>query len=100
MADDPPVEPGDTLTATIEDPGRPGRAIARVEDGYVLIVPDATPGEEVLVEVESPVFGSYAFASVISRGEYPQRQCPDEDPQGQELARASSKYEVRTDGPV
>lgn len=92
----PPVEPGETRTVTIEDLGEQGDGIARVERDYVIIVSDATPDEEVRVKVED-VYLSYAFASVVSRGDTSPRRSFDDDEQSASLAGASSKYEVEVD---
>jgi predicted RNA-binding protein with TRAM domain len=47
----PPVEPGEIRYVEIEDLGKQGDGIARVERGYVIIVPDVDVGERVKVEV-------------------------------------------------
>ena len=60
----PPVDEGDTLDLTIETLGDQGDGIAKVDRGYVIIVPGAEPGDEVRVEVED-VKENVAFASLI-----------------------------------
>lgn len=60
----PPVAEGDVLDVTIDTIGDQGDGIAKVERGYVLIVPDAEPGDEVTVKIET-VRPNVAFASVI-----------------------------------
>ena len=47
----PPVEAGETRYVEIEDIGKQGDGIARVERGYVIIVPGAEVGERVKIEV-------------------------------------------------
>jgi predicted RNA-binding protein with TRAM domain len=47
----PPVEAGEIRYVEIEDLGKQGDGIARVERGYVIIVPDAEVGERVKIEV-------------------------------------------------
>jgi predicted RNA-binding protein with TRAM domain len=47
----PPVEPGEIRYVEIEDLGKQGDGIARVERGYVIIVPDVEVGERVKVEI-------------------------------------------------
>lgn len=94
----PPVEPGETRTVTIDSTGDEGDGIARAEDGYVLFVADAAPKEDVEVVV-GEVFESYALCHLVNRKSAP-RESPQDDPQGQDLAGASSKYEVRPDEPV
>ena len=48
----PPVNEGETRTVTIETTGDQGDGIARVERGYVVIVPGSIPGDELTVEIE------------------------------------------------
>ena len=48
----------------IESLGDQGDGIAKVERGYVLIVPEVGPGEEVTVEIEN-VRQNLAFAQVV-----------------------------------
>ncbi|QZA89006.1 TRAM domain-containing protein [Salinarchaeum sp. IM2453] len=60
----PPVEEGETRTVTIESLGDKGDGIAKVERGYVLIVPGARPGDEVTVKVEE-VRENVAFAELV-----------------------------------
>jgi predicted RNA-binding protein with TRAM domain len=59
----PPVETGERREVTIETTGDQGDGIAKVERGYVVIVPEADPGETVTVEIES-VRPNVAFATV------------------------------------
>lgn len=51
-AQGPPVEEGEQREVTIESLGDKGDGIAKVERGYVLIVPGAEPGDKVTVEIE------------------------------------------------
>ena len=59
----PPVESGDIREVTIESLGDQGDGIAKVERGYVVIVPGARPGDEVTVEVEN-ARQNVAFAEI------------------------------------
>ncbi|UPM42877.1 TRAM domain-containing protein [Halocatena salina] len=63
----PPVSEGDQRTVTVEAVGREGDGIAKVERGYVIIVPGGEPGEEIEIEIER-VTPSVAFANIISNG--------------------------------
>jgi predicted RNA-binding protein with TRAM domain len=63
----PPVDEGEVRDVTIESVGDQGDGIAKVERGYVVIVPDAQPGEEPTVEIEQ-VKENVAFARVIDGG--------------------------------
>ena len=58
--DQTPVEKGDTYRIEIEELGREGDGIGYVEE-FVVIVPEATLGESVTVEVER-VEDSFAMA--------------------------------------
>lgn len=60
----PPVEQGDVRTVTVEATGDEGDGIAKVERGYVIIVQDGRPGEEVTVEVTT-VRRNFAIAQIV-----------------------------------
>jgi predicted RNA-binding protein with TRAM domain len=60
----PPVEPGEMRYVEIEDLGKQGDGIARVERGYVIIVPGADVGERVKIEV-SEVKSNFAVGEII-----------------------------------
>lgn len=62
----PPVEEGEVRDVTIETVGDQGDGIAKVERGYVVIVPGAHPGDELTVEIEQ-VTENVAFARVVDR---------------------------------
>lgn len=64
---EPPVEKGEQRTVTIEDIGDQGDGITRVERGYVVIVSDTKPGDEVLIEIRN-VQQNVAFAEVVGQG--------------------------------
>ena len=59
----PPVSTGDIREVTIETLGDQGDGIAKIERGYVLIVPGGRPDDEVTVEV-TEVRQNVAFAEV------------------------------------
>ncbi|WP_225336510.1 TRAM domain-containing protein [Halomicrobium urmianum] len=65
----PPVEEGEQRTVDIEDIGEQGDGIARVERGFVIIVPDTEQGERVTIEV-TDVQQNVAFAEVVERENY------------------------------
>lgn len=67
--DAPPVEEGEVRTVEIEGTGDQGDGIARVERGFVVIVPEAEKGERVEVEIET-VRPNVAFAKVTERLSY------------------------------
>lgn len=60
----PPVEPGEIRYVEVEDIGKQGDGIARVERGYVIIVPDTEVGERVKIEV-TEVKSNFAVGEVI-----------------------------------
>jgi predicted RNA-binding protein with TRAM domain len=60
----PPVDVGETRYVEIEDIGKQGDGIARVERGYVIIVPDAEVGEQVKVEI-TEVKSNFAVGEII-----------------------------------
>lgn len=66
--DDPPVDEGERRTVTVDDIGEQGDGIARVERGYVVIVPDTEPEDIVEIEIEN-VQENVAFADVIQHKE-------------------------------
>jgi predicted RNA-binding protein with TRAM domain len=63
----PPVEPGEIRYVEIEDIGKQGDGIARVERGYVIIVPGTDIGERVKVEV-TEVKSNFAVGEAIDEG--------------------------------
>lgn len=60
----PPVDEGEVREVSIESVGDQGDGIAKVERGYVVIVPGARPGDEPTIEIEQ-VRQNVAFARVI-----------------------------------
>ncbi|MFB6202215.1 MAG: TRAM domain-containing protein [Halorhabdus sp.] len=60
----PPVENGEIRYVEIEDIGKQGDGIARVERGYVIIVPGADVGDRVKVEI-SEVKSNFAVGEII-----------------------------------
>lgn len=65
----PPVEAGEQRTVEIESMGDQGDGIARVERGYVVIVPETEVDERVTVEI-ADVRENVAFADVVKRHPY------------------------------
>ena len=63
-SDGPPVDEGEVRDVTIETTGDQGDGIAKVERGYVVIVPGGQPGDELSVEIEQ-VKENVAFASIV-----------------------------------
>ncbi|QLD87052.1 TRAM domain-containing protein [Natronomonas halophila] len=65
----PPVEEGETRRVEIDDIGDQGDGIARIERGFVVIVPDTEQGERVAIEI-TDVRENVAFAEVVERVSY------------------------------
>lgn len=61
---EPPVAVGDRREVEIENLGDQGDGIARVDRGYVVIVPDTEVGDRVTVEIED-IHTNFAIASVV-----------------------------------
>ncbi|RLM72252.1 TRAM domain-containing protein [Halorubrum sp. Atlit-8R] len=64
--DGPPVTEGEHRDVEIEHLGDQGDGIAKVEHGYVVIVPDTTVGDRATVEIQQ-VRENVAFAEVVDR---------------------------------
>ncbi|WP_433633722.1 TRAM domain-containing protein [Halomicrococcus sp. NG-SE-24] len=62
----PPVDEGDRRVVEIEAIGEQGDGIARVEHGYVIIIPETEEGDQVTIEV-TEVNQTVAFGSVVER---------------------------------
>lgn len=60
----PPVEVGEIRYVEIEDIGKQGDGIARVERGYVIIVPGAEIGEQVKIEI-TEVKSNFAVGEIL-----------------------------------
>jgi predicted RNA-binding protein with TRAM domain len=57
----PPVEEGEIRSVTVDTLGDQGDGIARVERGFVIIIPDTKPGDEVEIRI-TDVKETVAFA--------------------------------------
>jgi predicted RNA-binding protein with TRAM domain len=62
----PPVEPGEIRFVEIEDLGKQGDGIARVERGYVIIVPETEVGDRVKLEI-TEVKSNFAVGEVLEQ---------------------------------
>lgn len=63
-AQGPPVEEGEIRTVTIDTLGDQGDGIAKVERGFIVIVPGTKPGDKVEVEI-TDVKDTVAFAETV-----------------------------------
>lgn len=61
---EPPVTEGETRRVEIEALGEQGDGIAKIERGYVVIVPGTSPGDEVFVEINT-VRTNVSFAEPV-----------------------------------
>ena len=64
-----PVSEGEQHTVEIEDIGEKGDGIARVDRGFVVIVPDTELRERVTIEI-TDVTETVAFGEVVERQDY------------------------------
>ena len=62
--DGPPVEVGDERVVEIESTGEEGDGVAKVDRGYVVIVPEASAGDTVRIELNT-VRENVGFADVV-----------------------------------
>ena len=62
----PPVDEGDVLEVSIETIGDQGDGIAKVDRGFVIIVPESEPGDDLTVRIES-VHENMAFAEIVKQ---------------------------------
>lgn len=61
----PPVQKGDVREVEIEAIGQQGDGIAKVEHGYVVIVPETEVGDEVTIEITN-IAENFALGTVTS----------------------------------
>ncbi|WP_396613419.1 TRAM domain-containing protein (plasmid) [Haloferax sp. S1W] len=61
----PPVEEGEVRSVTIDTLGDQGDGIAKVERGFIIIIPGTQPGDEVDVKI-TDVKKTVAFAEPVS----------------------------------
>ncbi|GGN09100.1 TRAM domain-containing protein [Halarchaeum nitratireducens] len=64
----PPVSEGDIRTVTIDTLGDQGDGIAKVERGFIVIVPGTEPGDQLNVEI-TDVKETVAFAEPVAADE-------------------------------
>jgi len=62
--DQPPVVEGDERVVEIESTGEEGDGVAKVDRGYVVIVPEASEGDTVRIELNT-VRRNVGFADVV-----------------------------------
>lgn len=65
---EPPVSEGDIRTVTIDTLGDQGDGIAKVERGFIVIVPGTKPGDQLNVEI-TDVKETVAFAEPVEADE-------------------------------
>lgn len=88
----PPVEEGETYKVKIEDIGKEGDGVAKVEN-FVVFVPDTEVGDEVEIEI-TRVLRTLAFGEVVDRdvdvevedeGESEELEEPEDAPEVEEV---------------
>ena len=67
----PPVDVGETREVEIDSIGDKGDGIARIDRGYVVIVPDTEVGDRATVRIETAK-ENVAFAEIVERHHRPQ----------------------------
>jgi predicted RNA-binding protein with TRAM domain len=67
----PPVVVGETREVEIDSIGDQGDGIARIDQGYVVIVPDTEVGDRATVRIETAK-ENVAFAEIVERHHRPQ----------------------------
>ena len=67
----PPVDVGETREVEIDSIGDQGDGIARIDQGYVVIVPDTEVGDRATVRIETAK-ENVAFAEIVERHHRPQ----------------------------
>lgn len=67
----PPVDVGETRDVEIDSIGDQGDGIAKIDRGYVVIVPDTEVGDRATVRIETAK-ENVAFAEIVERHHRPQ----------------------------
>ncbi len=78
----PPVEEGETYEVKIEDIGKEGDGVAKIDD-FVIFVPETDVGDEVEIEI-TRVLRTLAFGEVVSRDASVDKEI-DEDEEDEEV---------------
>ena len=77
-----PVNEGETYDIAIDATGAKGDGIGKVK-GFVVIVPDAKPGQTVKVKIDA-VRGKVAFGTIVGEAEsVPAEEAAEETPEGE-----------------
>jgi len=66
QGEEPPVAVGETREVEIDSIGDQGDGIARIDQGYVVIVPDTEVGDRATVRIENAQ-ENVAFAEIVDR---------------------------------
>jgi len=66
QGEEPPVDVGETREVEIDSIGDQGDGIARIDQGYVVIVPDTEVGDRATVRIENAQ-ENVAFAEIVDR---------------------------------
>jgi len=95
----PPVEEGETYKVKIEDIGKEGDGVAKVEN-FVVFVPETDVGDEVEIEI-TRVLRTLAFGEVVDRDVEVDEELEDEieedDEDIEEVDEAPEVEEVTVD---
>ena len=90
----PPVEEGETYKVKIEDIGKEGDGVAKVEN-FVVFVPETDVGDEVEIEI-TRVLRTLAFGEVVDRDVEVEEEI-EEDEDIEEVDEAPEVEEVTVD---
>ncbi|MFO7991422.1 MAG: TRAM domain-containing protein [Thermoplasmata archaeon] len=81
----PPVKEGETYDVTIEDIGKEGDGVAKIEN-FVVFIPDTKVGDEVEIKI-TKVLRTLAFGEVVGEGDV------SEDEEAEEVAEEEPEEE-------
>lgn len=73
----PPIEEGETYDVTIQDIGKEGDGVAKIEN-FVVFVPDTKVGDEVTIEI-TKVLRTLAFGEVVNGSSEPSTDVEEEE---------------------
>lgn len=78
----PPVEEGETYDVKIEDIGKEGDGVAKIEN-FVIFIPETEVGDEVTIEV-TKVLHTMAFGEVVGEADIPDEESEESEEEEEE----------------
>ncbi len=92
----PPVKEGETYDVAIEDIGKEGDGVAKIEN-FVVFIPDTKVGDEVEIKI-TKVLRTLAFGEVVGEAdvseepeEEPEEEAAEEEPEEEEVDEESEE---------